>query len=165
MSRSNGNESDESDDEETPRADVLSMIKRRDYHTFLTETFRRIEETSRDLYAEEIEGISSLHKGQDLHSKELSQIEELLYTYADSACDLLHSCTPSSKTCYKFFYKLINRTIGIENKFNNLHRRAGNVNCPIFNYFDKDLLDTTNVPKRHRTPGCASLYNEQETIP
>ena len=165
LSRSNGEESDDSDDEETPRAANPSMIKRRDYQTFLSDAFDRIEETSRDLYTEENEGISSLHKGQDLHSEELSQIDELLYTYADSACDLLHSCRPSSRICYKFFYKLINRVIDIRNKFDNLHRRAGNARHPIFSYFDKDLLDVTNVPKRHRTPGCASLYNDQETTP
>ena len=67
--------------------------------------------------------------------------------------------------CYNFFYKLINRVIDIRNKFNNLHRRASNADRPIFSYFDKDLLDVTNVPKRHRIPGCASLYNDQETTP
>ena len=53
LSRSNGEESDDSDDEETPRAETPSMIKRRDYHTFLSDAFDRIEETSCNLYTEE----------------------------------------------------------------------------------------------------------------
>ena len=44
------------------------MIKRNDYHTFLSDAFDRIEETSRNLYTEENKGITSLHKGQDLHA-------------------------------------------------------------------------------------------------
>ena len=54
----NGNtDSDDSDDEETPRAQIPTLITRRGYRTYLEEALTRIEETSRTLYTEGCAGI------------------------------------------------------------------------------------------------------------
>ena len=163
----NGNtDSDDSDDEETPRAQYPTLITRRGYRTHLYEALTRTEDTSRTLYTEGYAGIFSLHKRQDLDIDELSQLVELLYIYADSACDLLNSCSrPAPRTCYKFFHKLINRAMDINTKFNNLRTRSGNIDQQMYNYFDNDLLDPIGVLERYRAPGCVSLYNDQAIRP
>ena len=53
------------------------------------------------------------------------ELTELLYTFADSACDILNSCfRPDGPVCYMFLRKLHRRAYMIDSKFNALLARA-----------------------------------------
>ena len=105
------------------------------------------------------------HNNRDFDNDTATQITELLYTYADSACNILNFCTrPTGPVCY-ILRKLHRRAFMIYSKFATLLERVSDENIVKFNYFDNEMLGQNLNPDRIRTLGCASLYNEQALIP
>ena len=84
LSRSNGEESEDSDDEETPRAETPSMIKRNDYHTFLSDAFDRIEET-KCFYKQYFHNVTYVFYKQYLHNVTYVFYEQYLHNVKHSA--------------------------------------------------------------------------------
>ena len=101
-----------------------------------------------------------LYDNQSTDNDHEFRLVELLYIYADSACDILNSHThPDSKICYSFLHKLHRRGSNIDNRFHNLAARANDLNRISFSYFDNvNFAQPRHLPGL-RAPGGASLYN------
>ena len=107
---------DSHEEEDIPESAIYTPRQLR--QLFIADMFASFDKFNERLFTQDaITDLVFYHNNQDLENDKAIQITELLYTYADSACDILNSCTrPAGPVCYMFLRKLHRRAYMIYSK-------------------------------------------------